>query len=162
MKRILFAAFAALLFCCISTEMRAQVPAPFGKLRVDRSSALLVYDEADVAMTKDQRTVYWNLDENKAYNTAKILQIPAYVCAFAGGGLIGWFGTNMVMGKGEKSQNLTMVGIGAGVVVIGGVFNVCARHQVKKAVRSYNSRTYEDITFSMGGTPSGIGLSLRF
>ena len=162
MKYILFAAIAAMLFCCISMEMHAQVPAPFGQLRVDKSSALRVYDEADVPMTKDQRSVYWNLEENKAYKTAKILEIPAYVCAFGGGGMIGWFGANMIMGKGEKSQNLTMVGIGAGVVVLGGVFNVCARHQVKKAVRSYNSRTYEEVTFRLGGTPSGVGLALQF
>ncbi len=97
MKRILFAALAALLFCCISTEMRAQVPAPFGKLRVDKSYALRVYDEADVLMTKDQRSVYWNLEENKAFKTAQILEIPAYTCAVAGGALIGWFGANMIV-----------------------------------------------------------------
>ena len=121
MKRILFAALAALLFCCISTEMRAQVPAPFGKLRVDKSYALRVYDEADVLMTKDQRSVYWNLEENKAFKTAQILEIPAYTCAVAGGALIGWFGANMIMGHGDKTQNLTLVGVGAGVVVLGGV-----------------------------------------
>ena len=162
MKRILFAALAALLFCCISTEMRAQVPAPFGKLRVDKSYALRVYDEADVLMTKDQRSVYWNLEEDKACKTAQILEIPAYTCAVAGGALIGWFGANMIMGHGDKTQNLTLVGVGAGVVVLGGVFNVCARHQVKKAVRSYNGRTYEDVTFRLGGTSSGAGLTVRF
>lgn len=80
MKRILFAALAALLFCCISTEMRAQVPAPFGKLRVDKSYALRVYDEADVLMTKDQRSVYWNLRKTRPSRRPrswKSLPIPA-------------------------------------------------------------------------------------
>ena len=53
MKRILFAALAALLFCCISTEMRAQVPAPFGKLRVDKSS--IQRDMSDTPAQTDKK-----------------------------------------------------------------------------------------------------------
>jgi len=116
-----------------------------------------INDLKDLVATNSDAVKY--ATKSSSHNTL------AFSFSFSGGFLIGWpLGTYLYGGDPEWA----LLGVGAGLLAVGIVFDHSAKKNARKAVEIYNSglkapaSTSFNPELGIGLTGNGVGLTLRF
>lgn len=104
-----------------------------------------------------------NTESYQEMKIAKSNHDIASVFSFAGGFMVGWTLGSVLTGE---EPNITIAGVGAGLIIISIPFSTSYSKHAKKAVGIYNSGLTQygmrKLDFDLGFTASGIGITVNF
>ncbi len=158
-RRILFSA----LFIAMGISMASAQKYP---ITIGPKGNTFYYNGAPIINKAHLKDYIYSSDEAlRHFRMATTNEVFSYIFAFSGGFLVGWpLGT--LIGGGDPEWYL--LGIGAGLIVIGITLDFGRKNQLIKAVNAYNgsldtvASAAPGYTLSFSATPGGLGLMLTF